>query len=151
MLKLACFSRNLQTSQADITRILRIKNEKFSRYCFYVNTYREIFKSALNVPLSRGVRLLTTLQPLEHLLPFPNLEVATKWLLHQQVKIPGQFQCHVGSMSLQLFQVVWIFLRPPGVICYDRLVLSEGLKNYFKDCCLINSAYLSVFDLFLSQ
>ena len=54
-------------------------------------------------------------------------------------------------MSLQLFQVVWIFLRPPGVICYDRLVLSEDLKNYFKDCCLINSAYLSVFDLLLSQ
>ena len=26
-----------------------------------------------------------------------------------------------------------------GVIYYDRLVLSEGHKNYFKDWCLINS------------
>ena len=27
----------------------------------------------------------------------PNLEVATRRLLHQQVKILGQFQCHVGA------------------------------------------------------
>ena len=44
-----------------------------------------------------------------------------------------------GSVSLQLFPVVWIFLRTLGVICYGRLVLSEGHKNYFKDWCLINS------------
>ena len=51
----------------------------------------------------------------------PNLEVETKRLLHQQVKILGWFLCHVahGSVSLQLFLVVWIFLRPLGVICYD--------------------------------
>ena len=35
--------------------------------------------------------------------------------------------------------VVWIFLRSLGVICYDRWVLSEGHKNYFKDWCLMNS------------
>ena len=35
--------------------------------------------------------------------------------------------------------VVWIFPRSLGVICYNRWVLSEGHKNYLKDCCLINS------------
>ena len=46
--KLAYFLRNLQTSWADDSRILRIKNAKFSGYCFDMNTtYREIFKSAL--------------------------------------------------------------------------------------------------------
>ena len=44
-----------------------------------------------------------------------------------------------GSASLQLFPVVWIFLRFLGVICYDRWVLSEGHKNYFKDWCLMSS------------
>ena len=44
-----------------------------------------------------------------------------------------------GSESLQLFLVVWIFMRYPGVICYSRQVLSEGHKNYFKDWCLMNS------------
>ena len=44
-----------------------------------------------------------------------------------------------GSVSLQLFLVVWIFLRFLGVICYDRWVLNEGHKYYFTDCCLVNS------------
>ena len=35
-----------------------------------------------------------------------------------------------GSASLQLFPLVWIFLRSLGVIWY-RWVLSEGHKNYF--------------------
>ena len=48
------------------------------------------------------------------------------------------------------FQVICIFMGSLGVIiCYDRRVHSEGHKNYFKDWCLINSAYLSVFDQFL--
>ena len=37
--KLAHFLRNLQTSQANNSRILRIKNTKLSGYCFYMNTY----------------------------------------------------------------------------------------------------------------
>ena len=44
-----------------------------------------------------------------------------------------------GSVSPQLFLVVWIFLRFLGVICFERWVLNEGHKNYFKDCCLLNS------------
>ena len=66
----------------------------------------------------------------------PNLEGATKRLLHQPLKILGYFY---GRASLQLFPVVWIFLRSLGVIWYDRWVLSEGHKNYFKDWCLMNS------------
>ena len=55
-----------------------------------------------------------------------NLEVVTKRLLHQQVKILGQFKCHVvlGSMSQKLFSVVWIFPSPLGVNCFDRQVLN---------------------------
>ena len=45
--KLAYFLRNLQTSQVKNSRNLRIKNVKFSGYCFYMNANREIFKSAL--------------------------------------------------------------------------------------------------------
>ena len=44
-----------------------------------------------------------------------------------------------GSASLQLFLVVWIFLRTLGIICYGRWVLSEAHKNYFKDWYLLNS------------
>ena len=53
-----------------------------------------------------------------------NLEVATMRLLHQHVKTPGQFHCHVAheSVSLQLF------LRSLGVICRGRSVISEGHK-----------------------
>ena len=36
--KLAYSLRNLQTSRANNSRILRIKNAKFSGYCFYMNT-----------------------------------------------------------------------------------------------------------------
>ena len=44
----AYFLRNLQTSWGNNLIILRIKNAKFSGYCFYVNANKwEIFKSAL--------------------------------------------------------------------------------------------------------
>ena len=70
-----------------------------------------------------------------------NLEVATKRLLHQQVKYRGSFSAMFvhGTASLQLFPVLWIFLRSLGVICYDIWVLSESQKNCFKDWCLMNS------------
>ena len=35
--------------------------------------------------------------------------------------------------------VVWIFRRSLYVICYNKWVLSEGHKNYFKDWCLVSS------------
>ena len=71
----------------------------------------------------------------------PKLEVATKRLLHQQVKYRGSFSAMFayGSASLQLFPVMWIFRRSQGVICYDRWDLREGHKNYFKDWFLMNS------------
>ena len=40
--------RNLQTSRANNSRILRIRHVKFSRYCFYVNTNIQEEK---NIPL----------------------------------------------------------------------------------------------------
>ena len=46
-----------------------------------------------------------------------------------------------GSVSLQLFPVVWIFLRSLDVICYDRWVLSKNHKNYYKDWCAMNSQF----------
>ena len=42
-------------------------------------------------------------------------------------------------MSLQLSLVVWIFPSSLGVICYDRWVLCEDHKNYFKDWYFFNS------------
>ena len=61
----------------------------------------------------------------------PNLEVAIKRLLHQVYK--NTRVVFVPCESLQLF------LRYPSVICYNRQVLNEGHKNYFKDWCLMNS------------
>ena len=50
--KLAYFLRNLQTSPANDLRILRIKNAKYSEYCFYTNTNKEgDFQIYMGVPL----------------------------------------------------------------------------------------------------
>ena len=37
------------------------------------------------------------------------------------------------EVSLQLFQLLWIFLSSLGRICYNRFFLIEGHKRYFKD------------------
>ena len=47
--------------------------------------------------------------------------------------------CHAWTCVLQQFTVLWIFPRFLGIIFYDRGVLSEDYKNYFKDWCLMNS------------
>ena len=48
--KLAYFIRNLETSLVNHSKIIWIKNVKFSGYCFYMNiNYREI------VPLKHGL------------------------------------------------------------------------------------------------
>ena len=60
--------------------------------------------------------------------------------------------CHAWKCVPTAISSSVVISKSLGVICYDRWVLSEGHKNYFKDWCLINSqAYLSVFDLFLTQ
>ena len=76
-----------------------------------------------------------------------SLEVVTKRLLYQQIKYWGSFSAMFTywSVSLQVFPVMWIFLRSLGVICSDRWVLSEGHKNYFKDWCLMNSQLIFQF------
>ena len=50
------FLRNLQTSRASNSRILKIKNAKYSGYCFYMNTniYRD-FQICISVPLTSFV------------------------------------------------------------------------------------------------
>ena len=69
------------------------------------------------------------------------MKVATKRHLHQWVKEQGYYECHAThrNVSLRVFPVVWIFRESLGVVCYDRWVLSENHKNYFKDWCLTNS------------
>ena len=51
--KFAYFLRNLQTSRANNSRILSIKNAKFSGYCFYMSTniYGN-FEICISVPLT---------------------------------------------------------------------------------------------------
>ena len=48
--KLANFLRNLQTSRINNSRILRIKNAKFSGHCFFMNVLG-YFKICISVPL----------------------------------------------------------------------------------------------------
>ena len=43
---------NLENSRANNSRILRIKNAKFSGYCFYMNTnIQRDFQICISVPL----------------------------------------------------------------------------------------------------
>ena len=52
--KLAFFLRNLLTSRVNNSRIFRIKNVKFSGYCFHINTNRyEDLWICISVPLSQ--------------------------------------------------------------------------------------------------
>ena len=54
-----------------------------------------------------------------------------------------------GSASLELFPVVWIFLRSLGVICYSRWVLNEGHKKLLQRLVSHEfTAYLSIFNQF---
>ena len=50
--KLAYFLRNLRTLRINNSKILRVKNAKFSGYCFYINTniYGD-FEICISVPL----------------------------------------------------------------------------------------------------
>ena len=50
---MAYFLGNLPTSRTNNSRIFRITNAKFSRYCFYTNTnLKENFQICISVPLS---------------------------------------------------------------------------------------------------
>ena len=52
MLKISLLFKNLQTTRANNSRILTIKNAKFSCYCFYMKTYiQEDFQICISVPL----------------------------------------------------------------------------------------------------
>ena len=54
-----------------------------------------------------------------------------------------------GSATLQLFPVVRIFLRSWSVICYDKLVLSEGHNKLLQRLVSHElTAYFSIFNIF---
>ena len=56
-----------------------------------------------------------------------------------------------GSVSLQLFSMVWTFLRSLGVIWYDRQVNSEGHKKLLQGLASHEfTVYLSVSNLYLT-
>ena len=67
-----------------------------------------------------------------------NLEVVTKRLLHQQVKIPGSFgaMLHMKCVPTAI---------SGGLDIYNICVLSEGKKKYFKDWYLMNSQHTFLF------
>ena len=54
------------------------------------------------------------------------------------------------TAALQLFPVVQIFLKSLGIICYNKQVLTEDHKNYFKDWCLMNSQTTFLFLTYLN-
>ena len=60
-----------------------------------------------------------------------NKEVVPTGFSLNRTKYQGSFIVMHGSVSQQLFLVVWIFLRSLSVICYSRLVISEDHKSYF--------------------
>ena len=53
------YVKNLETSWANNSRILRIKNAKFSRYCFYMNTnIWGHFQICISVPLMKTLNVI---------------------------------------------------------------------------------------------
>ena len=74
----------------------------------------------------------------------------TKLGISHQEASPSGKNTRVDT-SMQLFLVVWIFLRFLGVICYDRWFFSEGHKNYFKYWCLIKTRPTFLFSTSLNS
>ena len=63
----------------------------------------------------------------------PNLEVATETSTSAGKTIGVLLVSYcTDSVFLQLYLVVWIFLRTLSVICYNRWVLIGSHKNYFS-------------------
>ena len=78
----------------------------------------------------------------------PNLEVAAKKLLHQQVNILILVLCCAWKTVSTALSDGQDISEVPGF----HSVFRESHKNYVKNWCLIAlTAYLSDFDLFLTQ
>ena len=58
---------------------------------------------------------------------------------------------HGSASLLQLFLLVWIFLRSLGIICYDSWVLSEGHKNQWIMVILSKGCKPDNFEMHNSQ
>ena len=56
MLKISLLFKKLTTSRADNSRSPRIKNPKFSQYCFYMNTnISGDFQICISLPLMENI------------------------------------------------------------------------------------------------
>ena len=105
-----------------------------SKHSCFPDCWKILFADLLNICVCYFL-FFTKRQPLNNYLKYFLL-----WLT-----------CSICSRDIvppQLFLVVWIFPMSLAVLCYDRWVLREGHKNYFKDWC---PSHFSLFDLFLSE
>ena len=122
-------------------------------------THTDVYRSLIWLPKLRTRKIDKTVSKLQNsVLVIPLYIFVTicsnQEAFHLQIRIPGQIQCHVahGHVSLQLFPVVWILPRSSDVICYKRLVITEGHKNNFKDRCHMNAQPTFLFlTYFLTQ
>ena len=108
MLKKAYFLRNLQTSRSNKPRILRIKNAKFSGYCFYLNTnIQGDFETWISVPLR-------------------SLEQSQTWNFIKKETLAQVFSCEFCEISKNTF-----FYRTPLVAASDcRCMISRNAFHF---------------------
>ena len=81
----------------------------------------------------------------------PNLEVATKRLFHQQVKIPGQFQCHVRTRKCIPTAISGgvDFSEVPGCHLLRQMSFQRGPQKLLQKLVSHElTAHLSVFNQF---
>ena len=102
MLEIRLLFRDLQTSQANNSRILRTKNARFSGYCFYMNTniYRDI-RISISVPLSFKLKLIV--------FPSDKNSILKEW-------IQNTFIVH----TLTLREKSWLYKHYSLSHCYHR-------------------------------
>ena len=87
MLKIGLLLRNLQTSRANHLTILRIKNAKFARYCFYMNTkMKEDFQICITIPLRTIFKVPGYLDVELYTLPY-TMQKSLYWIGKLAVKI----------------------------------------------------------------
>ena len=96
--KLAYFLENLQTSRANNSRILRVKDAKFFGQCFYLNiSIQGEFQICISVPLT------------EQYFPYrfcgkPNRNLHQLYKIHKKYYTVGTY----SSFSICLF--IWLFI-----------------------------------------
>ena len=92
--KLIYFLRNLKTSRVNNSRVLRIKNAKFSGYCFYMNTNIERdFQFRISVPLSTSFAFAKIRSLIKYLNVYQVLHWSTIYvsIYHLLIKLHGTY------------------------------------------------------------